>query len=176
MKNLKYKTIINAVFIAVAFCITFFLLLDVAYAALVEPTSSIDLIEHSEKYDEQNITFEGEVVGDIMIRGDFTWINISDIDSAIGIWAPRELSDKITYKGGYKYNGDRVRIEGVFHRACSEHGGDLDIHAESIEILEVGSERIHEVSEKKQKLANILLGVLLCLGILNIFKSKLQNK
>jgi hypothetical protein len=46
---------------------------------------------------------------------------------------------KISLVGGYGKKGDNVRVEGVFHRACPEHGGDLDIHAGSVTVLSTGA-------------------------------------
>ncbi|MHB8896748.1 MAG: hypothetical protein ACYC99_16460 [Candidatus Geothermincolia bacterium] len=38
----------------------------------------------------------------------------------------------------YKYKGSTVRVVGVFHRACEQHGGDTDIHADAVEVLRKG--------------------------------------
>jgi len=86
------------------------------------------------------VIYSGEVIGDIMKRGEYAWINVSDENNAIGIWVPYVETEKIKYTGKYRYKGDIVRISGVFNRACPEHGGDLDIHAKSIEIIEKGYE------------------------------------
>lgn len=106
--------------------------------ALAGTVSSTDLIEKAKELDGQEIVFTGEIIGDIMERGEHTWINVSDGSNAIGIWAPNQLMPGITLAGKYKVHGDEVRITGVFHRACPEHGGDLDIHAAQIELLETG--------------------------------------
>jgi hypothetical protein len=88
--------------------------------------SSVDLIERSEDFDGQIVTYEGEVVGDVMRRRDFAWVNVHDGKNAIGLWMRSSDALKIKHKGGYKHSGDRVRVRGVFNRACSQHGGDLD--------------------------------------------------
>ena len=61
-------------------------------AGLVD--SSI-LIEHAKSYDYQTVTFEGEVIGDIMVRDDYAWINVSDGSNAIGIWVPAAAAKTI---------------------------------------------------------------------------------
>jgi len=96
------------------------------------------LIEETKKYDNSQVLYEGEVIGDIMTRGTYTWINVNDGANAIGIWLPASEAAKITYAGSYKYQGDIVRITGEFHRACALHGGDLDIHADKLEIIRPG--------------------------------------
>jgi hypothetical protein len=100
--------------------------------------SSTDLIEKAKELDGREIAFTGEVIGDIMVRGGYTWINVSDGSNAIGIWAPNQLISGITLAGRYKVHGDEVMVTGVYSRACPEHGGDLDIHATQIELLKKG--------------------------------------
>jgi hypothetical protein len=100
--------------------------------------SSTDLIEKAKELDGQEIVFTGEVIGDIMVRGGHTWVNVSDGINAVGIWADNQILPHITLAGRYKVHGDEVKITGVFNRACPEHGGDLDIHAAKIELMKKG--------------------------------------
>lgn len=97
-----------------------------------------DLIEQAAKLDGQTVTVEGEVVGDRMIRGDHGWINISDPTGDIGLWAPASVLQQVDQVGRYKSRGDRIQARGQFHRACPEHGGDLDIHVESLTVVGQG--------------------------------------
>ncbi|MBE3090684.1 MAG: DNA-binding protein, partial [Actinobacteria bacterium] len=86
--------------------------------------SSNELIENAIKYDKQIVVYSGEVIGDIMKRGDNAWINVSDSNNAIGVWLPYSETKIIKYAGRYDYKGDTVKIEGIFNKACTEHGGD----------------------------------------------------
>lgn len=98
-----------------------------------------DLIENAKEYDGKEVVLEGEVIGDILDRGDDVWVNISDgNNSAIGIYMSKELSAVITTTGNYKTSGDRIRIVGIFQRACKDHGGDLDVHGSSVELVSKG--------------------------------------
>lgn len=99
---------------------------------------SSTLIEEAKNYDNSQVVYEGEIIGDIMKRGEYTWINVHDGANAIGVWLPTSEARKINYAGSYKYQGDIVRITGEFHRACTQHGGDLDIHANKLEIVKIG--------------------------------------
>lgn len=101
--------------------------------------SSNDLIDHAKDYDNQTIVYEGEVLGDILYRGEHAWLAVSDGSNTIGVYVTAEQAKQISFVGGYGVRGDTIRIEGVFHRACAEHGGDLDIHADSIKVRSVGS-------------------------------------
>jgi lysyl-tRNA synthetase class II len=134
--------------------------------------TSDELINKAKEYDKKEVIYTGEVIGDIMKRGDYAWINVSDENNAIGIWMDYENVLKITYTGKYDTKGDIVRVEGTFFKACPEHGGDLDIHAKRIEILEQGHKIIRRV-----QLINIILPLVLfviAVGlILFIFRKKL---
>jgi len=112
-------------------------------ACLVTPgfaqtLSSTELIENAKELDKAIVTYKGEAVTAIMQRGAHSWISVNDGPSAIGVWAKNDLAEKIIFIGDYKYKGDTVEIEGIFNRACSEHGGELDIHAGKITVLERG--------------------------------------
>lgn len=134
--------------------------------------SSRELIEQAKEYDGKTVTYQGEVIGEIMVRGDYAWVNVNDGQNAIGIWAKKDLIKGIVYKGDYKHMGDKIEIMGIFNRACPQHGGDLDIHAQRIVKLVEGKEIKFILDEGKKKLA-IYLGVgLLCLLILRILKQR----
>ena len=66
------------------------------------------LIENAKEMDGQEVTVQGEVIGERMDRGDFTWININDSTNAIGIWLSKSDADKILNYGNYKYKGDLI--------------------------------------------------------------------
>ena len=100
---------------------------------------SNDLIDHAKDYDNQTVVYEGEVLGDILYRGDHAWLAVFDGSNTIGVFVTAEQAKQITVVGGYGKRGDTIRIEGVFHRACAEHGGDLDIHADTVKVLSVGA-------------------------------------
>lgn len=148
-------------------------MLDTAYG---ESISSNELISNARQYNGKTVRYEGEAIGDIMKRGDYVWININDGQNAIGIWADGALVKDIAYTGGYKYKGDRVEVIGIFHRACVEHGGDLDIHAQNIRKLSSGEVISDNLNLKKIKIIVILLGMLLFLWILELMRGKLQHR
>jgi len=153
------------------------LVLIVIFSALrfncyAQPVSSAELINNAKLYDGKRVTFEGEVIGDIMVRGAYAWINVNDGQNAIGIWIDRNLTKGITYTGGHRYKGDTVEVTGIFHRACLEHGGDLDIHAQQIKRISQGSVRIEKSDIGKRNLAIGLLGALCIVWILSRLKFK----
>lgn len=122
---------------ALIFLITFIMLLT----GVVNGTSIItinELIDNSKEYDKKRVTVQGEAIGEVLERGQYAWVNINDGSNAIGIWLTAENVKKITTFGDYKHKGDIVQITGVFHRACTQHGGDIDIHNIQVEIVENG--------------------------------------
>lgn len=103
-----------------------------------EPVDSNDLIDRAKDFDNTTVVYEGEVLGDILDRGEYAWLAVSDGSNTIGCYVTRAQAEQIDFVGGYGKRGDAVRIVGVFHRACAEHGGDLDIHAQSVTVLQAG--------------------------------------
>jgi hypothetical protein len=126
-----------------------------AMAAL--PTSSGDLIEKAKVFDGKAVVFEGEAIGDPLPRGDFAWINVSDGNYAIGVWLPRGYLVRVESYGSYRQRGDRLRVLGEFRRACPDHGGDMDIHAASIEAVERGAPLRHPMDATRIALGAVLL-------------------
>jgi len=122
--------------------------------------SSTGLINNAREYDGKSVVYAGEVVGDIMVRGDFVWINVNDGENAIGVWLNKELAGEIQFAGSYHNKGDRLEISGVFQRSCIQHGGDLDIHAQSIRKISPGGPVKEELDTGKRNFTLILLGIL----------------
>ena len=138
-------------------------LVTLSYA---QPISSSDLINNAKQYDGKTVVYAGEVIGDIMARGEFAWVNVNDNENAIGIWIDADLTKDLLYAGSYKSKGDWIEVTGVFHRACLEHGGDLDIHAQTLTKISQCKEISEGVPIGKKKLSLYLSGAVLCLLIL----------
>lgn len=142
------------------------------YITYAQPISSTELINNAKQYDGKTVVYTGEAIGDIMKRGDYAWMNINDGQNAIGIWVNSSLVKDIAYTGSYKSIGDEIEVTGVFHRACTEHGGDLDIHAQAIRKIDSGRSIQEKFNLGKRNLAMVLLGILCFIWILTLLKSK----
>ncbi|MCM8796329.1 MAG: DNA-binding protein [Candidatus Omnitrophica bacterium] len=125
-----------------------------------QPISSADLINNAKEYDGKRVVYRGEVIGDIMKRGNFSWLNINDGVNAIGVWTESTQIKDVTITGGYKRLGDNIEVIGIFHRACLEHGGDLDIHAETVIKISSGRRMQERLNISAVRFAAILLGIL----------------
>ncbi|WAM33959.1 hypothetical protein [Caldicellulosiruptor morganii] len=117
--------------------------------ALAKPIDSNTLINNAFKYDGKIVEFQGEAIGEIMKRGDFAWVNIHDGQNAIGIFMRYEDARKIKFLGRHRVKGDIVFVKGTFNRACKQHGGDLDIHAQKVEIVKRGYKMDEKVDRKR---------------------------
>jgi len=147
------KLLLLLAVLAIAFL--FFSPAALAQGEAVEVTTG-DLLEDWEEYDGKEVILIGEVVGDVMARGDFAWITVNDgfysrevlhetgalvgQNSGIGVWLPTEEAEKITRLGRYGSLGDLVEVRGVFYADDVQHGGDFDIQASSLTVLEPGRE------------------------------------
>jgi hypothetical protein len=154
------------------FLVTIFTGILITSGANAVEVSSNELIDKAKDYDQKEVIFTGEVIGDVMKRGQYGWINVSDDSNAIGVWITFEDTKKIKYTGQYKYKGDMVKIDGIFNRACPEHGGDLDIHARSIEIINEGFEIKRGINLLYVLIGSILLVIAVCLNLI-IYKKKM---
>lgn len=137
-----------------------------------QPIPSAELINNAKQYDGKAIVYQGEVIGDVMARGDFAWINVNDGNNAIGIWLDKNMVKDIAYTGSYKSKGDVVEVVGLFNRACSQHGGDLDIHAQTLRVVNPGRQIQEGLNTDKRNRAIIFLGVLILVWILSRLKTK----
>lgn len=134
-------------------------------AAPALAVTSTDLIEHGKGYDRESVAYRGEVIGDVMRRGEFAVVNIHDGANAIGVWLPIRAAGEITKAGRYGVVGDRVEVHGVFYRACAEHGGDICIHGERLTVLTPGKVT-REVFDGRQALVTVIfLGLAIGLAV-----------
>jgi len=134
--------------------------------------TSTQLIDEAQAYNAKEIIYTGEVIGDIMQRGSHSWINVSDGSNVIGVWILSDDIKDIKFTGRYKVKGDTVKVKGVFYRACKDHGGDMDIHANEITILEQGY-KISETVNMWRILFTALVFVMAISLSIYIFKKKL---
>jgi len=119
------------------------------------------LIENSLTRDHQTIVIEGEVIGEVLERGDNAWINVNDGTNAIGVYLRLDQTTDLKVFGDYFNIGDKIRVVGVFERSCIEHGGEMDIHATSIQIIKAGYPIEHPISSWKFVISIILMSIAL---------------
>jgi len=126
------KRVILATFILL------FLFPTVVIADVTPQYTSNQIIENAKELDNKQIQYRGEVIGDPLVRGEFVWLSVNDGVTAISIYISTKLLPDSLVFGKYAVRGDVLTFTGIFHRACAEHGGDLDLHALSLELNETG--------------------------------------
>ncbi|MBP1698443.1 MAG: hypothetical protein H6Q41_3631 [Deltaproteobacteria bacterium] len=116
--------------------------------------NSAPLVENASAWNGRTIAFKGEAIGEAMVRGKMAWIHLNDdaymwknieegaqlggYNSGHAVWVSVDLAMKIRYFGDFKHEGDVVKIVGTYNAACPQHGGDMDIHASTLDIVRVG--------------------------------------
>jgi hypothetical protein len=154
----------------VMFCLALVISGSCCYAQV---STSSDLLNDAKQYNGKTVDYKGEVIGDVMIRGDYAWLHVNDGVIAIGVWAPKAMIKDIRYAGDYHKKGDIVEVSGTFHRSCPEHGGDLDIHASEIKKVTPGSPVVQPISRKKAYLGAVsLMLVLLFYALKKFFRNR----
>ncbi len=135
-----------------------------------------DLVLHSAMYEGRTVILRGEVIGDIMPRGKFAWINIQGQYNAIGVWIPLELTKKITYKGNYRFKGDWVEVLGIFKHADEEFGGEFCFRARDLKIIQLGFPSPHQQSPTKKHIVWSLFWFTLCLLLIRFLVPRVRKK
>jgi hypothetical protein len=141
--------------------------------------NSASLVENANAWNGRVITFKGEVIGEAMVRGKMVWIHLNDdaymwknieeeakldgYNSGHAVWISTDLAMGIRFFGDFKHEGDVVKIVGMFHAACPQHGGDMDIHASTLEIVRVGHPVHHVFNTSRAITAAVLLVLALVL-------------
>lgn len=136
---------------------------------------SASLVENAAAWNGRTISFTGEAVGELMVRGDRAWIHLNDdaymwknieegatlggYNSGHAIWVPAAQGRRIAWFGDYKHEGDIIKVTGVFHAACPLHGGDMDIHADFLEVVRPGHPVGHVVDRQRAFTALLLLAL-----------------
>ena len=118
--------------------------------------SSEELIENSDFYDRMKVIYTGEVVGDILGRGEYCWITVNDDhygrkpickyeelkggNTGMGVYCRSDMLEEVTWVGSYRNVGDLIKVTGVFYKASPRHGGDTMIEAEEISVIRKGGD------------------------------------
>jgi len=128
--------------------------------------STTELVENSYKWDGKTVSFKGEVLQDLMVRSDGTWMNLSDgNNTAMGVFVPKDVAlPAIEHTESYRSVGDTVLVVGVFHRVCAQHQGETDIHATSVTIVKPGFTKANPIHRDRVAwlvVLSVLLGLVM---------------
>lgn len=102
------------------------------------PVTSNQLYDCPASYQGRPIVYEGEAVGAVLQRGEHAWMHLNDDvyagatgqlpahrdfqggNGGVGVRIPAALADQIARVGGPAERGDRLRVQGVFHRVHAD--------------------------------------------------------
>jgi hypothetical protein len=129
----------------------FSLLASPAVAQTATPVS--ELTGAGSRYDDLEVTVEGELVGDVGERRDGTvWAQLNDDSYArfpiretgthgegnigIGVRIDGSLGHDFTHVGGYRWRGPIVRATGIWHYHDADRGGESYLEVTALEVLE----------------------------------------
>jgi hypothetical protein len=150
--------------LAAAFGLAGALAPESAHAAWRSPA---EIVQEADQLDGRTVPLAGEAIGDKMrADSEHVWINVLGDGIAVGVYIPDELAEPVTGLGDYDRVGDRVNVEGVVNVACEQHGGDLDVHAVRLDVLEPSTSVEHYVPVWEG-----VLGVALIVGAGFLFRS-----
>ncbi|TDB36898.1 MAG: hypothetical protein D9V44_10335 [Actinobacteria bacterium] len=122
--------------------------------------SATSILADRAELDGMKVTLHGEAIGELLLTSDDgAWLSVLSDGTALGVHLPRDIAEPVTRFGDYETTGDEVRVTGEFRQACDEHGGDMDIHATSLEVVATGTSRQHPVMMWKAGLAVVAFGV-----------------
>ena len=108
--------------------------------------------------DGAEVSFTAEAIGDIL-RADsqHKWVNVLGADGEeIGVYMNNADAEKIKNLGSYNQEGSTLYIEGTYSVVCSSHQGELDIHANLVEVKQDG-----EVIWHNTNMAFLVAGIVL---------------
>jgi hypothetical protein len=141
------------------------LLLVFPGTASAEPnTTIVGLTNAGQQIDGQEVTIQGEVVGDILSaqRG-YKWLLLQDGGATISVLVAEHEVAKVTRLGRYGQIGTRLEVTGEFQIDCADHDGLTDVHATRVVVIDEGSEVEHRLDPRAFQIGVLLIIVGGCL-------------
>jgi hypothetical protein len=135
------KRLVTVILVTVALLLAVPVLASAADAVL-DPA---DVVAMGPELDGETIVIEGEAVGDVLRTvGGGKWVNVLGDEVGLGVWMDDDQVAQIEHLGNYQHSGDRIRVSGGLNTQCAQHGGEFDLHAERVEVVERGQPLEHE--------------------------------
>lgn len=107
--------------------------------ASAAPRTAADVVALGSAPSGQVVEFAGEAIGEpIRASEGEVWVNVLSGGLALGVVMRSADAEAISHFGRYQRVGDTVRVTGVYNVGCDTHGGDVDVHAMDVDILDVG--------------------------------------
>lgn len=191
MKNKKLRIWPYAIIIFVLAGVTGLMILNPLAWADDQVVSSVELIEEADQFNEQQVVYRGEIIGEVLDRGDHAWITVNDGhysrrplrryqelkggNEGMGIYCDLDQLESVTFLGSYTSVGDLLEIRGTFYKANPDHGGDLCIVADQVSLLREGHHvRIHRL--RNELLVALVMAALLAVLVYLLYWKRQQRR
>lgn len=133
-------------------------------------------------FDGLEVTYVGEVVGDLLARRGGAWVQVNDdvyalevgpvighrelsgFNTGLSVWLPDGLHEAIEDVGRPYQRGDVILVRGTLLRADPDDGGGTTVRAEELEVLE----RALVIDPPFHTLQAIVAGILGILAALSV--------
>jgi hypothetical protein len=107
-------------------------------------------------YDELEVVFVGEAIGEVLERRGGAWLQVNDdayalevgpvvghrqlrgFNTGLSVWLPDGLHEQIETVGRPEVRGDVIAVHGTLLRADPDDGGGVTVRAERLEVLAPG--------------------------------------
>lgn len=110
-------------------------------------TSIVELSNTDSSFQGNTVQVTGEVIGDAIRAeqdSDKHWITMEsieeDADNSISVLIDDSYLDLIDTYGMFGKRGTILQVRGTFYLTCPSHEGIMDIHAESVKLIERGAD------------------------------------
>jgi hypothetical protein len=139
-----------------------------AAGAVPEPDTTIDgLANAGPQLDGQEVSFVGEVIGDIInAEKGHCWLTLVDNNSTISVFVSAKDAALVSHLGRYGQRGTTLLVQGVFEQDCAEHDGLTDVHASAVFVVDPGAYLTTDFNVRELQFGGLLILVALCLGML----------
>lgn len=138
--NLKYKLLpIWFLLFLLIFSPISIIKAESAFQNKLENMTVFQLLEKQTELDGKEISFDGEVIGQPIFDKNGVFINLMDHEfNALGVYLDKSMLTTINHYGRDGQKGDYVRVTGIFHKVCLQHGGDTDLHVTKLSMIKPG--------------------------------------
>lgn len=153
--------------------------------------TSSRVVECPDVFDQELVTFVGEVVGDVLEREHGRWLLVNDDayalekgplpthtdivggNTGLAVWAPDDVGGELI-AGGPGRRGDIVVLQGILHRTDPNDGGGLTIRARDLDVVEP-AQPTHRPFHGNQAIAAGVLAVV-AMGTVTLQRIQLRRR
>lgn len=147
-----------------------------APACFSRETSLKQLIVSPQTYDQKQVSFYAEVIGEPLFTESGKWFNVVSSSYYLSVFVKdSKLVEKIKHWGGYGVEGDIVYLQGVFYKDCPAHKQKV-FYLSGLEIAQRGQKIKEKVSWQKKNAAFASLIICLTMAMIYLIKAFWQKK